>query len=274
MVLLHPGPMSPRVTPTFSPGLAMGPPDPIPGVPKAFKRDTNSKKRHLSGSWSPPGCPLQSLLNFVKASAELLQGYQHYDPEMCGFDFTGAIEGACAHSSMGVDPHPEQWKETATVVKRNNLFAFFDMVSQGFGSGDGDKDGGLYATSSTRALMLHVGAFTVVCRDADARRVESQLKILIIPSLTNVTLANVNLLSSSLKKVGSSPNWQHVTDQMACFRLTQEFSIYMTRAGCISVAGVTLGKMGHPVHAIDQVTQLFLWWEGKTQPSCLWPPPL
>lgn len=85
---------------------------------------------------------------------------------MCGFDFTGAIEGvlktsqqsillqACAHSPMGVDPHPEQWKETAAVVKKNNLFAFFDMVSQGFGSGDGDKDGGLYATSSTRALML------------------------------------------------------------------------------------------------------------------------
>jgi len=34
---------------------------------------------------------------------------------------------ACAHNPTGVDPRPEQWKEIATVVKKNNLFAFFDI---------------------------------------------------------------------------------------------------------------------------------------------------
>nr|KAF6406826.1 glutamic-oxaloacetic transaminase 2 [Molossus molossus] len=82
-----------------------------------------------------------------------LQGYRYYDPKTCGFDFTGAMEDiskmpqqsvlllhACAHNPTGVDPRPEQWKEIAAVVKKNNLFAFFDMAYQGFASGDGNKD--------------------------------------------------------------------------------------------------------------------------------------
>ncbi|XP_045149839.1 aspartate aminotransferase, mitochondrial [Echinops telfairi] len=61
-------------------------------------------------------------------------------------------------------------------------------------------------------------------------------------------------LVSNLKKEGSSHNWQHITDQigMFCFtglkpeqveRLTKEFSIYMTKDGRISVAGVTSGNV-------------------------------
>uniref|UniRef100_A0A2K6MWM9 Aspartate aminotransferase n=3 Tax=Colobinae TaxID=9569 RepID=A0A2K6MWM9_RHIBE len=255
-----------------------------------------------------------------------LQGYRYYDPKTCGFDFTGAMEDiskipeqsvlllhACAHNPTGVDPRPEQWKEIATVVKKRNLFAFFDMAYQGFASGDGDKDAWAVrhfieqginvclCQSYAKNMGLYgerVGAFTMVCKDADeAKRVESQLKILIRPMYSNPPLNGARIaaailntpdlrkqwlqevkgmadriigmrtqLVSNLKKEGSTHNWQHITDQigMFCFtglkpeqveRLTKEFSIYMTKDGRISVAGVTSGNVGYLAHAIHQVTK-------------------
>ncbi|KAI4055303.1 glutamic-oxaloacetic transaminase 2 [Homo sapiens] len=255
-----------------------------------------------------------------------LQGYRYYDPKTCGFDFTGAVEDiskipeqsvlllhACAHNPTGVDPRPEQWKEIATVVKKRNLFAFFDMAYQGFASGDGDKDAWAVrhfieqginvclCQSYAKNMGLYgerVGAFTMVCKDADeAKRVESQLKILIRPMYSNPPLNGARIaaailntpdlrkqwlqevkvmadriigmrtqLVSNLKKEGSTHNWQHITDQigMFCFtglkpeqveRLIKEFSIYMTKDGRISVAGVTSSNVGYLAHAIHQVTK-------------------
>uniref|UniRef100_F7GVX7 Aspartate aminotransferase n=1 Tax=Callithrix jacchus TaxID=9483 RepID=F7GVX7_CALJA len=255
-----------------------------------------------------------------------LQGYRYYDPKTCGFDFTGAMEDiskipeqsvvllhACAHNPTGVDPRPEQWKEIAAVVKKRNLFAFFDMAYQGFASGDGDKDAWAVrhfieqginvclCQSYAKNMGLYgerVGAFTMICKDADeAKRVESQLKILIRPMYSNPPLNGARIaaailntpdlrkqwlqevkgmadriismrtqLVSNLKKEGSTHNWQHISDQigMFCFtglkpeqveRLTKEFSIYMTKDGRISVAGVTSSNVGYLAHAIHQVTK-------------------
>ncbi|KAL2762348.1 aspartate aminotransferase, mitochondrial isoform 2 precursor [Daubentonia madagascariensis] len=255
-----------------------------------------------------------------------LQGYRYYDPKTCGFDFTGAMEDiskipeqsvlllhACAHNPTGVDPRPEQWKEIAALVKKKNLFAFFDMAYQGFASGDGNKDAWAVrhfieqginvclCQSYAKNMGLYgerVGAFTMICKDADeAKRVESQLKILIRPMYSNPPLNGARIAStilttpdlrkqwlqevkgmadriigmrtqlvSNLKKEGSSHNWQHITDQigMFCFtglkpeqveRLTKEFSIYMTKDGRISVAGVTSNNVGYLAHAIHQVTK-------------------
>ncbi|XP_012503296.1 PREDICTED: aspartate aminotransferase, mitochondrial [Propithecus coquereli] len=220
---------------------------------------------------------------------------------------------ACAHNPTGVDPRPEQWKEIAAVVKKKNLFAFFDMAYQGFASGDGDKDAWAVrhfieqginvclCQSYAKNMGLYgerVGAFTMICKDADeAKRVESQLKILIRPMYSNPPLNGARIAStilttpdlrkqwlqevkgmadriigmrtqlvSNLKKEGSSHNWQHISDQigMFCFtglkpeqveRLTKEFSIYMTKDGRISVAGVTSSNVGYLAHAIHQVTK-------------------
>ncbi|XP_006863644.1 PREDICTED: aspartate aminotransferase, mitochondrial isoform X3 [Chrysochloris asiatica] len=255
-----------------------------------------------------------------------LHGYRYYDPKTCGFDFTGALDDiskmpeqsvlllhACAHNPTGVDPRPEQWKEIAAVVKKKKLFAFFDMAYQGFASGDGNKDAWAVrhfieqgidvclCQSYAKNMGLYgerVGAFTVVCVDADtAKKVESQLKILIRPMYSNPPLNGARIAStilttpdlrkqwlqevkgmadriismrtqlvSNLKKEGSSHSWQHITDQigMFCFtglkpeqveRLTKEFSIYMTKDGRISVAGVTSGNVGYLAHAIHEVTK-------------------
>ncbi|XP_010594999.3 aspartate aminotransferase, mitochondrial [Loxodonta africana] len=255
-----------------------------------------------------------------------LHGYRYYDPKTCGFDFTGAIEDiskipeqsvillhACAHNPTGVDPRPEQWKEIAAVVKKKNLFAFFDMAYQGFASGDGNRDAWAVrhfieqgidvclCQSYAKNMGLYgerVGAFTMVCVDADtAKRVESQLKILIRPMYSNPPLNGARIASailttpdlrkqwlqevkgmadriismrtqlvSNLKKEGSSHNWQHITDQigMFCFtglkpeqveRLIKEFSIYMTKDGRISVAGVTSSNVGYLAQAIHEVSK-------------------
>ena len=35
---------------------------------------------------------------------------------------------------------PEQWKEMSQVIKKRNIYPFFDMAYQGFASGDINKD--------------------------------------------------------------------------------------------------------------------------------------
>jgi aspartate aminotransferase len=73
-------------------------------------------------------------------------------------------------------------------------------------------------------------------------------------------------LVENLKKEGSSHNWQHITDQigMFCFtglttpqveRLTKEFSVYLTKDGRISIAGVSSKNNAYLAHAIHQVTK-------------------
>ncbi|XP_010520474.1 PREDICTED: aspartate aminotransferase, mitochondrial-like isoform X2 [Tarenaya hassleriana] len=73
-------------------------------------------------------------------------------------------------------------------------------------------------------------------------------------------------LREELEKLGSSLNWQHVTNQvgMFCFsglapneveRLRKEFHIYMTIDGRLSMAGVTPSNTTYIANAIHQVTR-------------------
>ncbi|KAK7498148.1 hypothetical protein BaRGS_00010736 [Batillaria attramentaria] len=73
-------------------------------------------------------------------------------------------------------------------------------------------------------------------------------------------------LRDGLKKEGSSRNWQHITDQigMFCFtglnssqveRLTKEFSVYLTKDGRISVAGLSSKNVGYLAKAMHEVTK-------------------
>lgn len=198
-------------------------------------------------------------------------------------------------------------------MKKRNLLVYFDMAYQGFASGDINRDAWavryfidqginiVLSQSFAKNMGLYgerAGAFTVICSDADeAKRVESQLKILIRPMYSNPPVNGARIASmilntpdlrkewltevkgmadriismrtqlvSNLKKEGSSHNWQHITDQigMFCFtglkpeqveRLIKEFSVYMTKDGRISVAGVTSGNVGYLAHAIHQVTK-------------------
>ena len=58
-------------------------------------------------------------------------------------------------------------------------------------------------------------------------------------------------LAGQIPLPGSAP----VLFSLQVERLTKEFSIYMTKDGRISVAGVTSGNVGYLAHAIHQVTK-------------------
>jgi aspartate aminotransferase len=73
-------------------------------------------------------------------------------------------------------------------------------------------------------------------------------------------------LVDNLRKEGSQHNWQHITDQigMFCFtglnekqveRLTKEHSVYLTKDGRISIAGVSSKNNAYLAHAIHEVTK-------------------
>lgn len=243
---------------------------------------------------------------------------------------------ACAHNPTGVDPRPEQWAELSQLVKKRQLYPFFDMAYQGFASGSVDKDAFAVrlfakdghefclAQSYAKNMGLYgerVGAFSLVCADKDeADRCMSQVKILIRPMYSNPpihgalivreVLGNADLRSQWLQEVkgmadriistrtalklnlvkeGSSKSWGHITDQigMFCFtgltppqvsirrwmcsvdglipkwlfsllqveRITKEFSIYLTKDGRISMAGVTSKNVEYLAHAVHTVTK-------------------
>lgn len=72
------------------------------------------------------------------------------------------------------------------------------------------------------------------------------------------------LLKDNLEKLGSSHDWSHITSQIGMFAYTgldaaametlaKEHSVYATKDGRISVAGITTGNVGRLAEAIYKV---------------------
>lgn len=73
-------------------------------------------------------------------------------------------------------------------------------------------------------------------------------------------------LRDGLKREGSSRDWKHITEQigMFCFtgmkpeevaKLTNEFSVYLTKDGRISVAGISSNNVDYLAHAMHNATK-------------------
>ncbi|KAJ5383497.1 Pyridoxal phosphate-dependent transferase major region subdomain 1 [Penicillium concentricum] len=126
-----------------------------------------------------------------------------------------------------------------------------------------------------------VGAFSLVCENAEEKkRVDSQIKILIRPFYSNPPstqwLGEVegmatriiemrSLLRTNLEKLGSKHDWSHITSQIGMFAYTglkpeqmdalaKEHSVYATKDGRISVAGITSGNVERLAESIFKVT--------------------
>lgn len=142
------------------------------------------------------------------------------------------------------------------------------------------------------------GAFSLITSSKDeAERTMSQIKILIRPMYSNPPIHGARLVSEvlgdpvlrkewlsdvkfmadriisvrttlkdNLQKLGSTRNWEHVTDQigMFCFtglnqqqceKITKDFSVYLTKDGRISMAGVTSKNVNYLAEAIHSVTK-------------------
>merc|ERR1712241_331108 len=73
-------------------------------------------------------------------------------------------------------------------------------------------------------------------------------------------------LRDGLAKNGSSRDWRHITDQIGMFAftgmtpeqvatVTRDYSVYLTKDGRISIAGITSGNVGHLAEAMATVTK-------------------
>lgn len=108
-------------------------------------------------------------------------------------------------------------------MKAKKHFALFDSAYQGFASGDCERDafpvrhfvkeGHLIAVCQSFAKNFglygqRVGAVTLVCKDQDeAKRVESQLKILIRPMYSNPPLFGANIVQTVLGDPALKKKW-------------------------------------------------------------------
>ncbi|CAL2050252.1 unnamed protein product [Caenorhabditis brenneri] len=102
-------------------------------------------------------------------------------------------------------------------------------------------------------------------------------RILSDPALNKQWLGDVKLMADRiitmrtqlkdlLAKEGSTRNWEHITNQigMFCFtginpqqveKLIKEHSVYLTKDGRISVAGISSNNVAYLAHALHQVTK-------------------
>jgi len=262
---------------------------------------------------------------FTDAGLKLAK-YRYYEPATRGLNIGGMLEDirkaprnstflfhACAHNPTGVDPKPHQWAEISKACKEMDHFVLVDSAYQGFASGDtvadalslrqfvkdGHKIALAQSFSKNFGLYGHrVGCLSMITENADeAKRVESQLKIIARPMYSNPPIHGARIISiilddpdlalqwrkdvkqmadriilmrkllkDNLKTLGSTLKWDHITDQIGMFcysgltpeqvdRLANEFHIYLTRNGRISMAGVITKDIRYLAESIHAVTK-------------------
>jgi aspartate aminotransferase len=282
-------------------------------------------KFHKKPIWLPAPSWGNHTPIFAQAGLEV-KSYRYYNEKTIGLDINGMLGALskipsgdivllhpAAHNPTGVDPTQDEWKKIEEVIAKQNLLPLFDMAYQGFASGDTTRDAfavryfiekghNIVLTQSFAKNMglygLRVGALSFVCENAEeAKKVESQVKVVIRPmysmppshgvriaktilkdpSLNAEWLADVKTMANriismrhslvdGLAKEGSSRNWRHITSQigMFCFtglnqeqvaELQKKYSIYMTKDGRISVAGLTPKNVGYVAQALHNVSK-------------------
>jgi aspartate aminotransferase len=174
--------------------------------------------------------------NIFRDSGLEVGQYRYFDKKTNGLDFSGLMEDlkkisneslvllhACAHNPTGVDPTQEQWKEISKICKEKNHTLFFDMAYQGFASGDPTTDAFalryfvkeghqvLLAQSFAKNLGLYgerVGLFSLVTDSKEeAKRVDSQVKILVRPMYSNPPMNGARIVKEVLTNEELCQEW-------------------------------------------------------------------
>ena len=78
----------------------------------------------------------------------IVEEYPYYDVKNHTLDFekfcqsiqkmpagSAILLHGCCHNPSGIDPTQDQWRELSKLIKKQNLFPFFDLAYQGFGAG-------------------------------------------------------------------------------------------------------------------------------------------
>ena len=162
--------------------------------------------------------------------------YRYYDAQSRSVDVDGMLADlaaaepgtvvvlhACCHNPTGYDLTPEQWERVVTVVAERGLIAFLDMAYQGFGRGIAEDGAavGLFADAGVSFLVSQsfsktfslygerVGTLSVVTTSSEeARRVLSQLKIMIRTTYSNPPTHGASLVASVLSDDALRTEWE------------------------------------------------------------------
>ncbi|KAI1887038.1 hypothetical protein AGOR_G00201920 [Albula goreensis] len=181
---------------------------------------------------------------FADAGFKDIRPYKYWDPEKRGLALSAFLDDlekapersifvlhACAHNPTGTDPTPDEWKKIAEVMKRRNLFVFFDSAYQGFASGSLDKDAWairyfvsegfelLCAQSFSKNFGLYnerVGNLTVVAKDSEnLTRVMSQMEKIVRTTWSNPPSQGARLVAITLNTPELFAEWKDNVKTMA-----------------------------------------------------------
>lgn len=172
---------------------------------------------------------------FIYAGHEIAY-YPYYHKKSCNFDFENMCSAikempkgsvillhGCCHNPTGIDPTLEQWKEIASLIRKQQVFPFFDVAYQGFGEGlDKDAqvvryfaDEGLemfvsYSCSKTFGLYgERTGVFFVVAKDESVvEKVASKTKSLIRTNYSSPPAHGARIVKTILSSDELREEWR------------------------------------------------------------------
>ncbi|KAJ4842977.1 hypothetical protein Tsubulata_017447 [Turnera subulata] len=177
--------------------------------------------------------------NFFSAAGLQLKTYRYYDPTTRGLDFQGLLDDldhaasgaivllhACGHNPTGVDPNLQQWSQIRELIRSKKQLPFFDCAYQPIRMFVADGGECLVAQTYSKIMGLYaerIGAISVVCKTPDvANRVESQLKLVIIPVYTNPPLHGAAIVAAVLSNRELFDEWtaemKEMVDRMVGMR--------------------------------------------------------
>ncbi|KAH9305334.1 hypothetical protein KI387_009738, partial [Taxus chinensis] len=168
--------------------------------------------------------------------------YRYYDPKTRGLDYRGMLEDlqtapsgaivllhACAHNPTGVDPTQEQWEGIHQLIRHKDLLPFFDSAYQMVVNA-------LIAQSYAKNMGLYgerVGALSIICRSENvAKRVESQLKLVIRPMYSNPPIHGASIVATILGDRNLYYNWTVELKNMADRIISMRHQLYDALNAC------------------------------------------
>merc|ERR1719239_1604450 len=183
-------------------------------------------------------------LVFKNAGFTELRKYRYWDESRKGLDWDGLCEDlgaapaksvivlhACAHNPTGVDPTKEQWAKIAELIKRKNLFPFFDCAYQGFASGCLDTDAWsvryfvelgfeLFCSQSfSKNFGLYnerAGNLTIVLKDPKSvANFKSQMTLIIRAMYSNPPAHGCRIVDMVMKDPAMYQEWRECIKVMA-----------------------------------------------------------
>lgn len=154
----------------------------------------------------------------------------------------------CCHNPTGIDPTPDQWKEIAAVVAKQNLVPVLDFAYQGFGDGIEEDSIGLRTVMSAvdEAIVCssfsknfglyseRVGAVSLVAADSGtAVAAKSQLKRVVRTNYSNPPRHGAAVVATVLDDPALTAMWKEELTEMRerITRLRNQFIDTMKTAG-------------------------------------------